>query len=369
MPKLPLALGGRLSLAVFFAVVAILAWCAPTCLAASPTVELSEGEEKNFEEATEHSPSQSNTASASISLPDADVEQMSGAATPARRAPALFLCHGGGPLPILGDPSHAELVKVWKKHREELFPGNALPKAIAVVSAHYEQKTMKVTSSPKPEMFYDYGGFPPESYKLQYPAPGNPELAEKAVQLLKNAGIEASTDPKRGFDHGMFVPLMIMFPEANIPVIGVSVLRSQNVNEHIAAGAALSALRDEGVFVLGSGSSSHNFAMFDLHARKGGQIGKTFHDQLISIITDPKQDPKEKIQALTQWPSWKGAEECQVPGAAEHFMPLFTCLGTSKHFTHRPDGVEPPAGTTELPRLLWKGDMFGCVMAHFLFTD
>jgi 4,5-DOPA dioxygenase extradiol len=129
--------------------------------------------------------------------------------------PSLFVNHGGGPLPLLG--RQPELVKHMKEIVADHLP-KVPPKAIVVLSAHWESDPIKITSSPQPSMLYDYYGFPPETYEYKYPAPGSPELARKIQNLLEERGLRSELDECRGFDHGVFVPLMIMFPEVRMLV-------------------------------------------------------------------------------------------------------------------------------------------------------
>ena len=128
------------------------------------------------------------------------------------------------------------------------------PKAIVVVSAHWETEPIQITSSPNPSMYFDYYGFPPETYEYQYPAPGHPELAHQIQELIQDkAGMEAQLNESRGFDHGVFIPLMIMYPKADIPVVCVSLHKSLSAETHWNLGRALSPLRDQGMLILGSG--------------------------------------------------------------------------------------------------------------------
>jgi aromatic ring-opening dioxygenase catalytic subunit (LigB family) len=124
--------------------------------------------------------------------------------------PTVFINHGGGPLPLLG--KQPELVENMKEVVKKYLPKEP-PKAIVVLSAHWESDPIRITSSERPSMYYDYGGFPPETYNYQYPASGSPDLAEKIQNLLGENGLKSKLEDERGFDHGVFVPLMIMYPE------------------------------------------------------------------------------------------------------------------------------------------------------------
>jgi 4,5-DOPA dioxygenase extradiol len=133
---------------------------------------------------------------------------------------ALFLSHGGGPLPLLGDDSHAEMVSCL----EGIAGTIPRPSAAIVVSAHWEAGNPTVTSGANPNLVYDYSGFPPESYDIRYPCPGNPPLASSITKQLRKAGINAVSDSARGFDHGLFVPMKIMYPEADVPCVQLSLI-------------------------------------------------------------------------------------------------------------------------------------------------
>jgi 4,5-DOPA dioxygenase extradiol len=163
------------------------------------------------------------------------------------RYPALFVNHGGGPLPLLGQ--QPKIVQHLQNTVQNHLPKEP-PKAIVVISAHWEANPIRITSSASPSMYYDYSGFPSETYKLQYSAPGSPDLAHKVHDLLTRAGIQCQLDPKRGYDHGVFVPLMIMYPSANIPVVCVSLHPTLNARFHLALGHALAPLRDQGKIYL-----------------------------------------------------------------------------------------------------------------------
>ena len=175
----------------------------------------------------------------------------------------LFISHGGGPLPLLGDPGHREMVSTLQSL------ANTLPKpdAILVISAHWEASRPTVTSSAQPGIVYDYGGFPPEAYQIQYPSPGAPELARQITTALKQAGIEAGSDANRPYDHGLYVPLKLMYPDADIPSIQLSLIEGLDPDLHIRIGEALRSVTtslpaDKRLLVIGSGFSFHNIRAF-----------------------------------------------------------------------------------------------------------
>lgn len=166
----------------------------------------------------------------------------------------LFLSHGGGPLPLLRDEGHNEMVTCL----QEIAAKIKKPSAIIVVSAHWEEDIPTITSGVKPPIIYDYYGFPEESYHIEYPCPGEPLLASRLHNLLENVGIDAKLDEQRGFDHGLFVPLKIMFPDADIPCVQLSLVNSLNPAEHLNIGQSLQDLECENLLVVGSGFSFHN---------------------------------------------------------------------------------------------------------------
>ena len=165
------------------------------------------------------------------------------------------------------------------------------PTAIVVVSAHFVSTNdgFMVTGSTNPQLLFDYGGFPPESYKYKYDCPGSPELAERICSLLTTSGIPCASDVRRGLDHGVFVPLKIMFPEADIPIVSMSIHHSFDPALHILAGECLSTLRDEGVMVIASGSSFHNFEYFFASSStmraEGVQKSRLWDAHLVETLT------------------------------------------------------------------------------------
>lgn len=166
--------------------------------------------------------------------------------------------HGGGPMPLLGEPSHAPMTASMKNLVSRLQITSTL-RAILIISAHWEGKkftTLTAASSQSPvPLYFDYSGFPAETYQYKYSPPGAPDLAKRVVSLLDAAGLPAEEDPgvRKGYDHGVFVPLLLSFPEANIPVVQMSLKEGLSAEEHIKCGQALAPLREEGVLLYGSG--------------------------------------------------------------------------------------------------------------------
>ena len=169
-------------------------------------------------------------------------------------ARVLYISHGGGPLPLLEDRLHTHLCSFLAEIPSKL----PKPKAIVVISAHWEEKEATITANESPSLLYDYYGFPQDAYKLTYPAKGNPPLAAHISQLLGKCSLSSS----RGFDHGVFVPLSLMYPEANIPVIQISLLSSLDSSEHYEYGRKLRSLMQEDILIIGSGFSFHNMQQF-----------------------------------------------------------------------------------------------------------
>ena len=179
------------------------------------------------------------------------------------RLPVAFFPHGGGPWPFveLGFPKK-ELEELAIYLRSVRVLAGAAPKAVLVISAHWEEDVPTVMTSARPPMLYDYYGFPPEAYRITWPAPGSPSLAKRVRELLTAAGLPSAEDPQRGYDHGTFVPLKVMFPEAEIPTVQLSLKTGLDPTEHLRLGRALAPLRDEGVFIVGSGETFHNLRAF-----------------------------------------------------------------------------------------------------------
>ena len=234
----------------------------------------------------------------------------------------LYVSHGGGPLPLLGDEMHRELVANFR-HLSEIIEK---PAAIVVISAHWEEKVPTITGGANPELIYDYYGFPKESYEIQYPAPGDPKLANKIYDLLGKSGVDARLDAGRGFDHGVFVPLKIMYPDADIPCVQLSLIAGLDPVEHIRVGKALTTLLTENVLVIGSGSSFHNLRAFFLPPTEESQNRNiAFEDWLVDTCSDPNLAEQEREHRLLDWETAPAARYCHP--REEHLMPVHVCYG------------------------------------------
>jgi aromatic ring-opening dioxygenase catalytic subunit (LigB family) len=240
-------------------------------------------------------------------------------------AKALFISHGGGPLPLLGDPTHEEMITTLKQIADTI----PKPKAIVIVSAHWETSSPAITASASPALIYDYYGFPEESYSLQYPAQGDPELAKALHTSLKDAGFSPKLDSQRGYDHGVFVPLTIMYPDADIPCIQISLLNSLDPQQHIALGQAISQCQQEGLLVLGSGFSFHNMrAFFAAPTDESMQLNQAFESWLIETCSDKALSESTRSQRLVSWADARGARYCHP--REEHLLPLHVCYGVAQ---------------------------------------
>jgi len=235
---------------------------------------------------------------------------------------ALFLSHGGGPLPLFGDDAHAEMVSSLKEVAEMI----AIPSAIIVISAHWEAENATVTSGASPSLIYDYNGFSPESYEITYPCPGNPPLASLITKQLKKVGINASSDNARGFDHGLFVPLKIMYPEADIPCVQLSLIKGLDPLAHITLGRALQGLADSSILLVGSGFSFHNMkAFFTPETVDSKNANKSFEYWLTDTCSNDSISEEERIKRLVNWEAAPFARYCHP--REEHLLPLHVCYG------------------------------------------
>lgn len=238
-------------------------------------------------------------------------------------SPVLYLPHGGGPLPLLGDPMHANLTKFLKELPKRLGGFSS----ILLISAHWEEDQATVTGAPGPELIYDYYGFPEESYEIQYKAAGNPALAEEVVSLLISHGLTGRSDASRGYDHGLFVPLKLMYPDAEFPCIQLSLLKSLDPAQHIQLGKAISSLRKKGVLVIGSGMSFHNMQVFRNMGADANSGAAKFNDWLIETCTAENLTAEQRESRLVEWEKAPFARYCHP--REEHLLPLHVCFGAA----------------------------------------
>ena len=229
--------------------------------------------------------------------------------------PALFISHGSPMLALQDSPAHRALAAL----------GRSLPRpqAILVISAHWEtEQGFAVSLAPKPKTIHDFGGFSPELYKLEYPAPGAYGEALRAAALMEQAGFAVKRDPERGLDHGAWVPLHVMYPEADIPVAQISLCQNASPADHLRLGQALRPLRDEGVLIVGSGALTHNLAAYR------GQPIETEAPHWVTEFTDWVHQclADERYENLLEYRTQAPGGQINHP-TPEHLMPLFVALG------------------------------------------
>lgn len=241
------------------------------------------------------------------------------------RQPTFYITHGGGPCfwmefpPPFGPLAYNGLKQFFSSLLASL-PDK--PKAVLLVTAHWEEAVPTISTNPGPGMLYDYYGFPEHTYHLQYPAPGAPDVAQRVQTLMTAAGLPTATNPDRGFDHGVFVPMMIIDHSATLPVAMMSLKAGLNAEEHLAIGQALTPLRDEGVVIIGSGSSYHNMR----HIFDGTEHASVAFDQWLTD-TATEHSGEERQQRLQDWKQAPGGRESHP--RPEHLIPLMVASGAA----------------------------------------
>ena len=279
------------------------------------------------------------------------------------RFPAVYVSHGGGPWPFMDlGPAKQAAMKPLADYLGALVLGlPQRPRAVLMVSAHWEEPVATLMTSPHPPMLYDYYNFPASTYALQWPAPGATDLAPTVSTMLGRAGFEVRSDPNRGFDHGTFVPMMLALPKADLPVLQLSLLQDMDPSRHhglfspmavirpeadipvvqlslklvldprthLAAGRALAPLRDEGVLLLGSGNSYHNMRGFG--QASSSAPSRAFDDWLVEAVGS---DRETRRQRLIDWAAAPGARACHP--REEHLLPLHVMAGAAGADPGRP---------------------------------
>jgi aromatic ring-opening dioxygenase catalytic subunit (LigB family) len=248
----------------------------------------------------------------------------SSAADATLRMPTWFIPHGAGPCFFMewNPPDAWRRMADFLKGLAATLPRR--PSAIVLVSAHWLEPVIGVTSGAQPALMYDYHGFPAHTYALQYDAPGLPELAARIGALMGHVGQRVQAHPNRGFDHGMFIPLMLMFPQADIPVVQLSLRSDLDPQAHLQAGQALAALRDEGVLIVGSGMSFHNMRGYG--DPRFGPISDEFDQWLTDAV---QSEPAQRHQALVDWAQAPSARLSHPARAEEHLLPLMVVAGAA----------------------------------------
>jgi aromatic ring-opening dioxygenase catalytic subunit (LigB family) len=241
-----------------------------------------------------------------------------------KRLPTLFIPHGGGPCFFMDPP--AAYPHMWDGLAAYLrgidASLGARPKAVLVISGHWENPLPTFNVAVKPGLLFDYYGFPEHTYRLRYPVAGAPDLAGRARTLLEDAGFKSDVESKRGLDHGVFVPFLLIYPNADVPILQLSLQASLDPARHLALGRALAPLRDQGVLIVGSGMSYHNLA--DMFSGRGADAAVAFDDWLGNAV----QDPATRDQLLEKWR--------EAPGGAashpreEHLIPLMVAAGAAQ---------------------------------------
>ncbi len=239
------------------------------------------------------------------------------------RYPVVFLPHGGGPWPFMqgGFGSGAEREALATFLRTVPSLAETTPRALLVISAHWEEPAPTLMTGAKPPLLFDYYGFPPETYEIRWPAPGAPDLAPRVQQLLANAGFEMGRDSERGFDHGTFVPLKLAYPDAHVPTLQLSLQAGLDPRRHLAIGRALEPLREEGVFIIGSGMTFHNMRGF---GPQGHAPSAAFDAWLRETVVSEPAARDARLVAWQQAPAARIAHPRE-----EHLLPLMVIAGAA----------------------------------------
>ncbi|CAG1004109.1 4,5-DOPA dioxygenase extradiol [Methylophilaceae bacterium] len=236
--------------------------------------------------------------------------------------PAFFVSHGGGPWPYI-DGLKAQYANTAHAFRQIPQSLPSRPAAVLVITGHWEAPEFTVSTAEHPPTEHDYHGFPEHTYHIRYPAPGSPSLAARVRELLDKAGITSAEDASRGFDHGTFVPLGLMYPDADVPIVKLSLKSTYDPAGHILAGQALQPLRNEGVLILGSGLTYHNMRGFG--RADAMQASEEFERYLHDAVTEP--DHMLRLEKLKKWETAPMAR--LVHPREDHLMPLMVVAGAA----------------------------------------
>ena len=240
----------------------------------------------------------------------------------ATRLPSYFISHGGGPWPYV--PEMRERMRVLEASLVDIpHQIGVRPRAVLMVSGHWEAPQFRVMGNAHPPMVYDYHGFPAHTYSIKYQAPGAPDVARRVQQLGQAAGIGIQIDETQGFDHGTFAPLAVVYPDADVPVLQLSLKAGYDPSEHLAIGRALAPLRDEGVLIVGSGLSYHNLRLMGPAARLPST---QFDDWLQKAVAS---SPEQRVAQLKEWAKAPAARVCHP--SEDHLIPLMVAVGAAEN--------------------------------------
>ena len=232
-------------------------------------------------------------------------------------------------MPLLNDPNHKDMIHSMRNRVPKILRlGTAeAPRAIVLVTAHWSEANPTISSGSKHKLLYDYYNFPKETYNLTYDAPGSPDVASEVEKALQSEGLKPEKDAFRGWDHGVFVPMLLINPSANVPIVQVSVMENESPEQHFAMGRALSKLRDQNIAIVGSGFASiHNLkVMFDGTISTPAFLGKNrqYSKELGEALAEESLEARQK--RLSGWRKFTGTFEMHPRDHAEHFMPLLVC--------------------------------------------
>jgi aromatic ring-opening dioxygenase catalytic subunit (LigB family) len=240
------------------------------------------------------------------------------------RLPTYFISHGGGPWPWMKEQMGGAYDHLEASLARMPADIGATPRAVLMLSAHWEEPRFTVQTHAQPPMLYDYGGFPEFTYHIQYPAPGAPDVAGRVRELLAAAGIESAEDAARGFDHGMFAPMAVIWPRADMPTVQLSLKKGLAPDEHLALGRALAPLRDEGILIVGSGLSYHNLRAFGPAAHAPSAAFDAWLEDTLAIA-----DAATRARTLAAWERAPSARLAHP--REEHLLPLMVALGAAEH--------------------------------------
>lgn len=242
------------------------------------------------------------------------------------RLPTLFIPHGGGPWPFMEGLGPKGTWDGLAAHLRGLDASlGRRPKAVLMISGHWEEARPTVSTAPHPALIFDYYGFPEHTYRLAYPAPGAPDIAVRARLLLEDAGIATGEDPARGYDHGVFIPFMLVYPDGDVPIAQLSLRADLDPAAHLAIGRALAPLREEGVLIVGSGMSYHNLRAFFARDPRADAASDRFDAWLTEAVEEPDEATRDR--RLARWTEAPDALFCHP--RSEHLVPLFVAAGAA----------------------------------------